>query len=229
MRREETSKFEKQLSAANESWKERQQLFQEAHHNQLRAVARQGAILEENLRKEFEGTLTKVTQDHCQKLKNQIESSMKEAEVIKLEAVYEARQEEQARASEEALIVAARVADEKKQYLKAAEETRIKFLEKQKEKLDVEHVQALKQQKELIEQDFKSKLSRVSKEYDSRLDEFQERFDKQLALSQQLESDLQAMTNLKNSWESKYKNIREEFSDFIDKLPGFRGEFILRP
>lgn len=229
VRREEKSKSEKQLSSAKEDWKkERQKLFQEAHQTQLRAIARQSSLLEEKLRKEFAGTLQQITRDHSQELEKMIEKTWEEADLVTLEAVDKVRLEEQASAREEALTVAARVAEEKKCDSELAEETRMESLAKQKEQLDMECTQALARQNEDLELEFKDRMSNICEEYDTRLEELQKKYDEQLALSQQLQADLKAMTDLKVNWESKYTTMRAEFSDFIDQFPGFRGEFILK-
>ena len=64
-------------------------------------------------------------------------------------------------------------------------------------------------------------------QYQAKLDELQSRYDDQLAKCQSLEGELQAMADLKAEWEQKHSNVKQEFSDFIDQFPGFRGEFLL--
>ena len=215
--------------SAKENWKkERHQLFHEAHQNQLRAIARQSSLLEEKLRKEFAGTLQQTAQDHRRELKQTIEKTWEEADLVKLEAVNKARLEEQASAREEALEVAARAAKETKRDSELAEETRIESLVKQKEQMDIECAQALARQKEELELEFKDRVSNICDEYDSRLEELQEKHDEQLVLSRQLQADLKAMTDLKDEWQSKYTTVRAEFSDFIDQFPGFDSEFVLK-
>ena len=73
-----------------------------------------------------------------------------------------------------------------------------------------------------IERQFEGRLSEVCTQYQAKLDELQSGYGNQLA-----KGELQAMADLKAEWEQKHADVKQEFSDFIDQFPGFRGEFLL--
>ncbi len=229
IRREEAAKAEEKLTAANSEWlKERQVLFQEAHQSQLRAIARQNSILETKLREEFASTLKKLTQKHEETLARKIDNTWAEAEAVKQEAVEEARQEEVYIARVESCKVAATVSEIAQQNNQQAEEDKQEALSEQMELLKLEECRALERQKEELEGQFKDKLADVCDDYECRLGEVGRELDDQRQRVEELAIRLEAMTQLKDSWETKYENIRTEFSDFIDNVPGFRGEFVLK-
>ena len=229
MRRDEEVKTDKKLSLARSDWlKERQQLFQEAHQNQLRAIARQNAILETKLRKEFAETLEKMAQEHREHLAREMESTWAQAEAVKREAVERAREEEREGARLEACQVADRVAEEMREEAARVEEEKQRALTEQREELMVEQSRALEAQRQELEEQFQDKLSSVCEEYDLKLTEVGAHLEEQQAVCRELEDKLAAMTEQKENWETKYSNLRAEFSDFINQVPGFRGEFVLK-
>ena len=229
VRRDEEAKTDKKLSLAKSDWlKERQQLFQEAHQNQLRAIARQNTILETKLRKEFAETLEKTAQEHREHLTREIASTWTQAEAVKREAVERAREEEREGARLEACQVADRVAEEMRENAAMAEEEKQRALSEQHEQLMVEQSRALEVQRQELEERFQDKLSSVCEEYEQKLAEVDAQLEEQQAVCRELENKLGAMTELKENWETKYSNLRAEFSDFIDHVPGFRGEFVLK-
>ncbi len=228
VRREETAKADKKLTEANSEWlKERQALFQEAHQSQLRAIARQSSILETKLREEFAGTLKKLSQKHKETLARDIDNTWTEAEAVKQEAVETARQEEIDIARAEACEEATKVAETMQQHNQQVVEDKQDALSEQMEALKLEECRALERQKEELEGHSKDKLANVCEEYECRLGEVGRELDEQRQRVEELETKLEAMSQLKDSWETKYENIRTEFSDFIDNVPGFRGEFVL--
>ena len=228
VRREETCRREHELSTAKTEWKkERQQLFQEAHQSQLRAIARQNAILEQKLRKEFAETLVKVQGQHREHVEEVIKQTWAEAEVVKQNAIDDTRKEEREIARQEAKRVAECVAEEKSIEAERASKEKEQALEEERIHLGQLHSEALSEQKRQLEAEFDENLSNVCGDYDARLSELQSNLDGQIVTNQTLERDLENMTNLKNEWEEKYMALKQEFSNFIDQFPGFRGEFLL--
>ena len=228
VRREEAERLEKTLAATEEEWKqEKKQLFKEAHQNQLKAIARQNAILEEKLRGEFANTLAHAQEEHRQQVKKAIKETWEEAEGVKDMAVLEVRADEQALARDEARKVAEQVAKEKKAAEVLASQKETRALDDQRRHMEVVHQQALEEQRQELERQFEGRLSDVRTQYQAKLDELQSRYEDQLANCQCLEGELQAMTDLKSEWEQKHANVKQEFSDFIDQFPGFRSEFLL--
>ena len=229
MRREEGEKQEQILAAVEEQWKqERQELFKKAHENQLRAIARQNSILEKRLRDEFANTLTHTQEQHSEQLKKALEKAWEEAEKAKNRAVLEARQEEQTLAKEEAMAVAERVAMERKAAEMQAEKLKKQALVNQRQHMEEVQQKAVEKQQQELERQFEARLSEVCIQYEAKLNDLQHRLDEQLVKCQCLEEELQSMTDLKTEWEQKHANVKQEFSDFIDQFPGFRGEFLLK-
>ena len=229
MRREESERREQALAASEEMWKqERQELFKKAHENQLRAIARQNSILEKRLRDEFANTLAHTREQHSEQLKKALEEAWEEAEKVKDKSVLEARREEQTLAREEAMAVAERVAMERKAAEILGEKQREQALLNQKLHMEEVQQRAMEKQQQELERQFEERLSEVSIQYEAKMNDLQHRLDEQLVKCQCLEEELQAMTDLKTEWEQKHANMKQEFSDFIDQFPGFRGEFLLK-
>ena len=228
MRREETSRRECELSMAKREWKnERQQLFQEAHKSQLRAIARQNAILEQKLRKEFAETLIEVQGQHREHIEEVTRQTWAEAEIVKQNAIDDTRKEEREIARQEAEKVAERVAEEKSIEAELAAKERAQALEEQRIRLGQLHNESLSEQKRQLEAEFDKKLGKFSDDYEAKLSELQAKLEGQITVNQTLERDLEDMISLKDDWEGKYMALKQEFSNFIDQFPGFRGEFLL--
>lgn len=228
VRREETSRREHELTMAKREWKnERQQLFQEAHQSQLRAIARQNAILEQKLRKEFAEMLIEVQGQHREHVEEVISQTWAEAEIVKQNAIDDTRKEEREIARQEAEKVAECVAKEKSVEAELAAKERAQALEEQRICLGQLHSESLSKQKRQIEAEFDKKLGKICDDYEVRLSEIQSKLEGQIAVSHALDRDLEDMTSLKNDWEEKYMALKQEFSNFIDQFPGFRGEFLL--
>ena len=228
MRREETSRREHELSMAKREWKnERQQLFQEAHKSQLRAIARQNAILEQKLRKEFAETLIEVQGQHREHIEEVTRQTWAEAEIVNENAIDDTRKEEREIARQEAEKVAERVTEEKSIEAELAAKERTQALEEQRIRLGQLHDESLRQQKKQLEAEFDEKLGEICDNYEARFSELQAKLEGHIAVNQTLERDLEDMTSLKDDWEGKYMALKQEFSNFIDQFPGFRGEFLL--
>ena len=228
VRREESVRRECELDKAKAEWKkERQQLFHEAHQSQLRAIARQNALLEQKLRKEFAETMIEMQAQHKEHVEEVTRQTWAEAEVVKQRAIEDTRTEEKELAREEARMVAERVAEEKTREAEQAAMEKAKALDDQNRHLGQLHNEALDEQKRKLELKSETKLGEVTEEYEVKLLELQTRLEEQVEVSQSLERDLAHMTISRNEWEEKYKAMKQEFSNFIDQFPGFRGEFVL--
>lgn len=229
VRREEACKQEEQLTKAREEWKkERQQLFQEAHHNQLRAIARQTTILEKTLRKEFEDACTKLEEEHRLQVDMVIRKTWEEADVVKKKAISDTRHEEHERAREEARMVAQKVHEEKLLAAELAAKDKAHALEEQRQQMEQLQSEALEIQKQKLETIFDVKLNEEACINSAKLAESEQCYSEQKATAERLERELNEMRKLKEEWEEKYQNLKVEFSDFIDQFPGFKGEFLLQ-
>ena len=228
IRREESCRREQELNMARSDWKkERQQLFQEAHQSQLRAIAKQNALLEHKLRKEFADTMVEVQGQHKEHTEQVIKDTWAEAETVKRKAIEDTRMEERGLAQEEARKVATRVAEEQQREAEKASNEKAQALEDQRQHLGQVHSRALEEQRRKLEAEFDDKLGEVSIDYEVKLSELQSRLTQQIVESRGLEKDLEDMIHLKNEWQEKYEALKQEFSNFIDQFPGFRGEFLL--
>lgn len=229
MEREQTQIRQDELARAREEWNlEKQRLFQEAHHNQLRAIARQTGILEDRLRKEFQERLTRVEQEHEEYMELTVRKTWEEARVVREKAVADARHEEQQSAAEEAVQVAARVAQEKKEEKEQAEREKMKALEEHTQYMEELQRKALGQQQRELDKHYAEKIKDLTDKYESMLAQLRQQLNDEVTDNQQLMTDLEEMTKSRNSWEMQYRNLKIEFADFIDQFPGFRAEFILK-
>ena len=222
-------KREEALSRAKEEWvEEKQHIFQEAHQNQLRAIARQTAILEQSLRKEFQERIFQLKQESREHLERAVQDTWKEAGMREEEAVARARAHERHLAEEESIRVANRVAQEKKDLWKMAEEEKARALENHTKLMEDLQRQALAEQQRKLEQHHNANSKAMSEAYESRIAELTQQSEKQAAEIENLRLDLKETRESRDSWESKYTNLKLEFADFIDQFPGFRAEFILK-
>lgn len=227
--REESRKREEELSIAREEWKrEKQQFFQDAHQNQLRAIARQTAILEEKLKKDFKDHLEQLEHKHGEDLERTVQETWGEAEVVKGRAVSKARSEEQHLADEKAKRVASRVCQEKKREREQAESDKASALQELTRHMQAECGERLAEQQRELDRQHTTRLTEISGEYKERLAELERRLGEEEAENERLRTDLHEMTESRDSWELRYKNLKMEFADFIDQFPGFRAEFILK-
>lgn len=228
-RREETQKWEQLLSAAREEWKqERQQLFHDAHQGQMRAIAKQNAVLEEKLRKEFAETCVRLDASHEQQLQKSIRLAWEEADKLRQDAVDEARQQEQAVARKSAEETAQRVTKEKNQAKELAERGKLQAVNDERMQLGEKHKNVMCDMKLELEQQFETRMNQMRSEYEAKLSYLQAIIDEQSAIRTKLELGLAAMKELQSETEIKYETMKTEFSNFIDQVPGFKGEFILK-
>ena len=229
VRREESQRREEQLSRAEEEWKrEKQQFFQEAHQGQLRAIARQTAILEEQLKKEFRAHLDELEAKHAAHLEKTVQKTWDEAELVKEEAVAKTRLEEQHLAEEEARRVANRLAQEKQRDKEEAEHTMAQALDQRTQYMQQICQQSLAEQKRELAEQHGKEMAIKSGEYEARIARLELQLSDKVAENNQLTTDLHEMTESRDSWELRYQNLKIEFSDFIDQFPGFRAEFLLK-
>ena len=157
-----------------------------------------------------------------------MQEKWEEAERIRKKAVADARMEEQHLAKEEALSVARRVTKEKRKAEEQAKNDKERAVEDCIKYMDKLHKEALEEHQKLLEVQFATKLKEVNDEHNTLLTNLKLQLSKQAAENNQLRSELEEMTESRDSWELKYKNIKMEFSDFINQFPGFRDEFILK-
>ncbi len=227
--REQTQIREDELSRAREAWKsEKQQLYQEAHQNQLRAIAGQTGLLEDRLREEFQDRLTRIEEEHQEYMELTVQNTWEKARVIREKAVADTRLEEQQYAAEEARRVAERVAQEKVEEKEQAEREKARALEEHTQYMKELQRNALGQQRRELDNHYAAKTKDLTDQYESRMAELRQHLGEETADNQQLRTDLQEMTESRDSWELQYRNLKIEFADFIDQFPGFRAEFILK-
>lgn len=227
--REESQRREEELCRARDEWmKEKQQFFQEAHQNQLRTIALQTTILEKRLREEFRKHLAQAELEGSRHLERTVQRTWEEANTKMSEAEAKARSEERHLAKEESKRVANRVVQEKKELWQMAEEEKVRALDDHTKVMEDLCRHTLAEQRRELEQHHSADSKEMSEEYESRLAELNQQSREQEAEIEKLRNDLEEMTESKESWELKYRNLREEFADFIEQLPGFRAEFILK-
>ena len=227
--REETGKREEALKQAREEWdRERQQLFVEAHQNQLRAIAKHTAILEEKLRSEFASKMKQTVAEGEKRLREAVERTWLEARAVQDKAVQQARSEERERARLEAERVRGVVAEEKAAEQEQAQLDKDRALDSQRARLEEEKERALQEQRQELGADMQLKLVAQQEDCDLRHAALQAKYKQQMTVTEEVRQDLMNMTELKAEWEERHARLRKEFADFIDKVPGFRAEYILQ-
>jgi len=228
VRREESLRLEQELNKATEEWKrERQQIYLDAHHSQLRAIAKETAILEKQLRKEFREELVKVKDDCKKELDRMIKQTWNEASEIKKAAIAEACREEKALASQEAKRVAKQVQEEKRKEKEEAEKGKAKALANLTDMMNAECEVALAKKEDEMNTRFKTQLDEIQRNYDEERDKLKFELKELLLEKISLQNCLEETTASRDSWVMKHDSLKTEFSDFIDKIHGFRGEFVL--
>ena len=124
--------------------------------------------------------------------------------------------------------MAKRVAGEKALAAELAARERAQALGDQREHLGTVQEQALDEQRQEMEGQFERRMEEVGAHYEGELAALRERLDGEVASCQRLEGELRDVTQSRDEWEQKHAKLKEEFSDFIDQLPGFRGDFLLK-
>lgn len=229
VRREETEKRERALEEARELWaKERQRLFVEAHQNQLRAITKHTGILEEKLRGEFASKMKEIAEENRRQLEHRVEKTWREAGAIQDEAVQQARLEERERAVQEAERVREVVTEEKLIERQQALLEKDQALNIQRVRLEEDKERALDEQHRELTAVMQSKLAALKEECDQRYAELQKKYTQQVAETELVEQELQRMAEQKADWKGKHARLKQEFADFIDKVPGFKAEFLLQ-
>ncbi len=226
VRREEAERREYELTKVNEEWKiEKKKIFLEAHQSQLKAIARETTIVEEKLREEFREKITLIEDKNKDHLMRMIESVEEEAEKTKNQMVLEARCDEQHQAQETARKVEEKVAQEKKEDRMKAEIEKAKAVEDLTQHMDALCEEALERQRRSMEDCFAAKMKELSDTHESRLGELKREL---MGEIDELKCALNDMTISRSTTEQKYQDLKVEFSDFIDQVPGFKGDFLLK-
>lgn len=229
VRREEAQKRETELTRAKEEWKrEKQQFFIEAHHSQLRAIAKETDILEKTLRREFEEDLAKVRAECKNYVEITVQATLQEADKVREQAVIDARHEEQYLAQQEAWGVAEEVSENKRREKEEADEEKCKALADLTEHMNVVCLNALAEKQRDMEEEFAVRMSEIQRKNEDHVSNLEEQLREVLANNSTLTSKLQETTESRDIWKGKHEDLKIEFSDFIDQFPGFRGEFILK-
>ena len=207
---------------------EKQQLFLEAHQNQLRAIARQTTILENKLREEFQEKLAQTKQEDLEHLERTVKSLWEEAEAKQNLEVALARGEERQLAEDESRLMASQIAEEMKVQYQEAEEEKARALEENTKLMEDLCQQALAEQQRDLEEQHRAQSQEMSDEYESRLSELNQQLSEEVAANERLMDDLREMKESRDGWELQHRNLKMEFTDFIDQFPGFNAEFILK-
>lgn len=229
VRREESRKREGDLEAARKEWvREKQQLYVEAYQNQLKAIAKHSEALEKKLRDEFSETLKEVATESKRRLEEAVKRTWSEADAICDAKVQQARLEEVEKAAREAEKMSEVVAKEKRVARELSLQEKDQALEMQQERLQRERDMAMEVQRSQLTDEFEIQLEKLRTEWETKYASLQEKYDSQVQATANVEEELGIMTKQRSEWEEKYTQIKVEFSDFIDKVPGFRAEFILK-
>lgn len=229
VRREERQRYEILLEATTEETREeKEKLLQDANVEKQEAILYETASLTNRLKIKYSADLANLQQESEVKLQKTIKNTWEQAEKVKQKAIQRAREEEQQVAAKEAERVLQAVLLEKQRALTEAEEEKQGALSNQKEQLQMRHTSELVQLEKELSDLYDTQLNDVCASYDSDLlasDLLLKEREEEL---KQLNSKLEGMKEQRQMWELKYDNLKIEFSDFIDQVPGFKAEFMLK-
>ena len=229
VRREEGERREKELVKAREEWKkEKQKFIKEAHHNLLRAISKETDILEKELRKEFEEDIAQVRTECRSHLEATVQAVWQDADKMREQALTDARLEEQHIAQEEAYRVVERVSEEKRQEKEESEKDKSMALADLTKQMNKICQDAFTEKERKMNEKFAVRTREIQQKHESLVSSLEEQLEDELANNSTLKTKLQEITDTRDCWKRKYENLELEFSDFIDQIPGFRGEFILK-
>lgn len=227
--REGSQRREEELNRLGEEWRmEKQKLFLEAHQNQLRAIARQTAILENKLGEKFQEKLAQIRQENLEHLERTVKNLWEEAEAKQNLEVALARDEERQLAKDEARLMASMVAEENEDQYQHAEEEKARALEENTELMEGLCQQALAEQQRDLDEQHRAQSQEMSDGYESKLAKLNKQLSEETAANERLMTDLREVGESRDDWESQHRNLKMEFTDFIDQFPGFSAEFILK-
>lgn len=183
--------------------------------------------MEKALRNEFKEDLAKVRAECRSHLEVTVQEVWQDADKVREQAVTDARLDEQDIAREEACTLAEIVSEEKRKEKEEAEKEKFEALANLSERMNKDCQDALANKKRKMEEDFAIRTSEIQQKHESQVSGLEERLVEEFSHSRTLTTKIQEMTDSRDDWKGKYKDLKMEFSDFIDQFPGFRGEFIL--
>ena len=229
VRREEQLAYEERLHQAKNEWfKEREIILEDRKTHELQEIAKEKNLLTETLLLQFEKNKHEIEDVNQKRLDGILEETWKKAQEIRDESEKKAREEEKK-------IAAEIVAETFQQVILEREQERLKQQELLKLTL-------LEQKETLIDQCSKEKEKlekQLNKEHDNIVKEILANHENETIASQQVYYDLvlenndikeqlRIMMNERDYWKKHYEDTKEEFSDFIDHIPGFKGDFLIK-
>ena len=229
VRREERQKYENLLDAmVAEAQAEREHLLQEAAREKQETILYETASLENRLKLKYNSDLANLQHENELNLQATIKSTWEQADKVKQKAIQRAREEEQLMAAEAAERATQEALLEKERALAEAEKEKEEALHEQKEHLQEQHASELQQLEKELSDLYNTKLDRVCATYDSDLLASSLLLKEKEEELKKLKYKLEEMKEQRQMWELKYDNLKVEFSDFIDQVPGFKADFVLK-
>lgn len=229
VRREEKAKRDEEFAKATEEWtQEKECLIRQAAEDEKQAIEKAKESQEKTLRAEFEMFLATVRQQHDEDSRRRVEETWKRAEQMREAAVVTTREEERLEAERKARIVADTVRQQREDLIARTEKEKKQALAQQERELDYKYQQEMDTLTSELQEGFDKKLANVCEQYDSEIIATQILLNDKCSENVQLNKELNDMTCQKDDWMTKYDNLRQEYSAFIDQFPGFRGEFLLK-
>lgn len=214
--------------AADESQRQKEQLLEEATKERLLAIVEANTKLTAELKQQEELNIKLVREAEDRRLQQALKDAASEASKQQDEAVALARAEEQELARKEAERVAQITEDRRIEAALHAEEQQRKALENQEQQLNEKHTAKMKAKEQELQQAHHDEIDDLKQKYEALLSQLSAKLEEERGINGRLTADLEQMTAEKEDWETKYQNLKVEFSHFIDQFPGFRGEFVLK-
>ena len=214
--------------AADESQRQKEQLLEEAAKERLLAIVEANTKLTAELKQQEELNIKLVREAEDRRLQQALKDAASEASKRQDEAVALARAEEQELARKEAERVAQITEDRRIEAALHADEQQRKALENQEQQLNEKHAAKIKAKEQELQQAHDDEIDDLKQKYEAQLSQLSAKLEEERGINGQLTADLEQMSAEKEDWETKYQNLKVEFSHFIDQFPGFRGEFVLK-
>ena len=229
MRREEQQICQERLQNAHDQWfKEKKRMEEEAEIRMNLEIDRKCMECEQSLRKEFDDTKRMLQEDSGRKLKEELVKAWKTAEEEKEKAIEKTREGEIRKAKAAAIKVNQQVEEQRRQdSLRAKEDTRI-ALREQEEELEIKSRAEMERLKTELMGQHELEVMKILEEHQMVQATAQQVYYDKVLENTKLRQELHDMINDRDHWKEKHDDLKQEFSNFIDQFPGFRGEFLLK-
>lgn len=229
VRHEEQALKQKEMGELKECFERRKEiLLRRCAEEQEEAVAAAVREVTTRLQEEEERTVDRVRKEDAEQARREAASLKARCDAEKEAAVRAARESERDVARAEAERVAELVAEEQRALARRAEEDKQAALEQLTAALLDEHSRALEQRAREVREAVATEHRKECARYEEKLSELR-------GSIWLLERDVEGLRMrvaegdaAQEELQCRYDDLRREFADFVNQVPGFRDEFVLK-